>query len=94
GTRTFATGVAVADLITVLLYEAEPINAIIPSERDGLRFNDDWDNLGQRLTASGSVEFDNVLLRYDEVLTGLDAYSGLDGSRERRDGLRALFSQL
>lgn len=94
GKRTFATGVAVADLITVLLYEAEPINAIIPSERDGLRFNDDWDNLGQRLTASGSVEFDNVLLRHDEVLTGLDEYSGLDGSRERRDGLRALFSQL
>ncbi|MUM16853.1 monooxygenase [Mycobacterium sp. CBMA271] len=91
GTRTFATGVAIADLITVLLYAEEPINAIIPREREGLRFNDDWDNLGQRLTASGSVEFDNVLLRHDEILTGLGEY-GVD--RERRDGLRALFSQL
>lgn len=94
GTRTFATGVALADLITVLLYEAEPINAIIPGDRAGLRFNDDWDNLGQRLTASGSVEFDDVLLRHDEVLTGIAEYSDRDGSRERRDGLRALFSQL
>lgn len=91
GKRTFATGVAVADLITVLLYEQEPINAIIPRDREGLRFNDDWDNLGQRLTASGSVEFDNVLLRADEVLTGLGEF---EGDRDRRDGLRALFSQL
>ncbi|WP_078307969.1 MULTISPECIES: acyl-CoA dehydrogenase family protein [unclassified Mycobacterium] len=91
GTRTFATGVALADLITVLLYDEEPINAIIPRDREGLRFNDDWDNLGQRLTASGSVEFDNVLLRHDEVLTGLGEYGD---AREHRDGLRALFSQL
>ncbi|ALR13189.1 monooxygenase [Mycobacteroides saopaulense] len=94
GKRTFATGVALADLITVLLYEDEPINAVIPRDREGLRFNDDWDNLGQRLTASGSVEFDSVLLRHDEVLTGLAELSASDGSRERRDGLRALFSQL
>ncbi|WP_462216179.1 acyl-CoA dehydrogenase family protein [Mycobacteroides abscessus] len=94
GRRTFATGVALADLITVLLYEDEPINAIIPRDRKGLAFNDDWDNLGQRLTASGSVEFDNVLLRHDEVLTGLAEFSDVDGARERRDGLRALFSQL
>ncbi|MEU9805299.1 acyl-CoA dehydrogenase family protein [Mycobacterium sp. NPDC050853] len=91
GKRTFATGVAVADLITVLLYEDKPVNAIIPRDREGLRFNDDWDNLGQRLTASGSVEFHNVLLRDDEVLTGLAQFSG---DQERRDGLRTLFSQL
>ncbi|MGH3724529.1 MAG: acyl-CoA dehydrogenase family protein [Mycobacterium sp.] len=91
GKRTFATGVAVADLITVLLHESEPVNAVIPRDREGLRFNDDWDNLGQRLTASGSVEFHDVLLRDDEVLTGLVEFSG---DRERRDGLRTLFSQL
>ena len=91
GKRTFATGVAVADLITVLLYGDEPVNAVIPKDRAGLRFGDDWDNLGQRLTASGSVEFDNVLLRDDEVLVGLAQFAG---DRERRDGLRALFSQL
>ena len=91
GKRTFATGVAVADLITVLLYGDEPVNAVIPRDREGLTFHNDWDNLGQRLTASGSVEFDNVLLRDDEVLSGLAQFGG-DG--ERRDGLRALFSQL
>lgn len=97
GRRTFATGVAVADLITVLLYGDEPVNAVIPRDREGLTFHDDWDNLGQRLTASGSVEFDNVLLRDDEVLSGLApsvASPARQEARERRDGLRALFSQL
>lgn len=91
GKRTFATGVAVADLITVLLYGEEAVNAIIPRDRDGLRFNDDWDNLGQRLTASGSVEFGDVLVGNNEILTGLADFGG---DSERRDGLRALFSQL
>ncbi|WP_433250677.1 acyl-CoA dehydrogenase family protein [Actinomadura nitritigenes] len=90
GRRTFATGVAVADLITVLLYGDEPVNVVIPPDRPGLSFGDDWDNLGQRLTASGSVTFDGVVAHADEVLAGLG-----DGAADRRrDGLRGLFSQL
>lgn len=72
GKRTFATGVAVADLITVLLYEAEPINAIIPSERDGLRFNDDWDNLDSGLQPAAvwnSTMFCCVMTRCSPGLT-------------------------
>jgi alkylation response protein AidB-like acyl-CoA dehydrogenase len=90
GTRTFATGVAVADLITALVYGDEPLNVVIPPDRAGLSFGDDWDNLGQRLTASGSVTFDGVLAHADEVLSGL----GDSEADRRRDGLRGLFSQL
>lgn len=90
GTRTFATGVAVADLITVLVYGDEPVNAVIPPDRAGLTFGADWDNLGQRLTASGSVTFDGVVTHADEVLGGL----GDGDADQRRDGLRGLFSQL
>ncbi len=91
GKRTFATGVAVADLVTVLVYGEHPLDVVIPSDREGLRFGADWDNLGQRLTASGSVTFDDVYVRPEEVLRGLEAYRGDVGLR---NGLRGLFSQL
>ncbi|WP_116953123.1 acyl-CoA dehydrogenase family protein [Jiangella endophytica] len=91
GSRTFATGVAVADYITVLFYGDHAVNVVVPPDRPGLAFGDDWDNLGQRLTASGSVTFDNVEVRPDEVLGGLAEFTG---DTALRDGLRGQFSQL
>ncbi len=94
GKRTFATGVAVADLITVLLYESRA-HQRNHSERAGRTTVQR--RLGQPRTAAYSQRQCGIRqcsARHDEVLTGLDEYSGLDGSRERRDGLRALFSQL
>lgn len=91
GTRTFATGVALADLITISAYGAEPVDVVIAHDREGIAFGDDWDNLGQRLSASGSVTFDTVRVHPDEVLGGLASY---DGDTAVRNGLRALFSQL
>jgi alkylation response protein AidB-like acyl-CoA dehydrogenase len=92
GRRTFATGAPVADLLTVALWHGPDLVQVqIPTDRPGLAFNDDWDNLGQRLTASGSLQFDDVAIGPDEVLRGLDSFTG---DRRRRDGLRFLFSQL
>jgi alkylation response protein AidB-like acyl-CoA dehydrogenase len=34
--------------------------AIVPSDQPALTFHDDWDNIGQRLTESGSVTIDGV----------------------------------
>ena len=34
--------------------------AIVPTAQDGIVFRGDWDNLGQRLTDSGSVEINDV----------------------------------
>ena len=92
GKRTFATGASVAQVITVSLWDnGERVHYQIPPTRRGISFGGDWDNLGQRLTASGSVTFDRVEVFADDLLTGLDHY---EGDADQRDGLRVLFSQL
>ncbi len=49
----------------------QPIIAVIPSDRPGIHFNEDWDNMGQRQTDSGSVTFEQVLVTPDEILTSI-----------------------
>ena len=41
---------------------------IVPAGRAGVRLDDDWDGMGQRLTASGTSHFDGVHVADDEVL--------------------------
>lgn len=75
GKRSFATGAAVADriLLTFRLGERGFVT-LLPRERAGVRPNADWDNLGQRLSASGSLSFDGVEIAVEEVLgAGPDA---------------------
>ncbi len=92
GKRTFATGAAVADILTVSVWDGgRQIHFQIPPSREGISFGKDWDNLGQRLTASGSITFDNVRATREDLLSGLDDYPG---DATLRDGLRNLFSQL
>ncbi|MGY6025454.1 acyl-CoA dehydrogenase family protein [Streptomyces spinosirectus] len=63
GRKTFSTGSKVSD-VTVLegVFEGtdQHVFAIVPSDRAGLTFHDDWDNIGQRLTESGGVTLDGV----------------------------------
>jgi alkylation response protein AidB-like acyl-CoA dehydrogenase len=55
GRKTFSTGAAVADRVLVVFMLGETARfAIVPRDRKGLIANDDWENVGQRLTASGS----------------------------------------
>lgn len=92
GKRTFATGSSIAQVITISLWDdGRRVHYQIPPTRAGISFGDDWDNLGQRLTASGSITFDHVELFEEERLSGLDDYPG---DATLRDGLRSLFSQV
>ncbi|WP_336049527.1 acyl-CoA dehydrogenase family protein [Streptomyces sp. CA2R101] len=63
GRKSFSTGSKVSD-VTVLEGVLEGTDnhvfAIVPSDSDGLTFHTDWDNIGQRLTESGSVTLDGV----------------------------------
>ncbi|MEU9338326.1 acyl-CoA dehydrogenase family protein [Streptomyces sp. NPDC048290] len=63
GRKSFSTGSKVSD-VTVLegVFEVTDrhVFAIVPSDSAGLTFHDDWDNIGQRLTESGSVTLDGV----------------------------------
>lgn len=63
GRKSFSTGGKVSDLTVlegVLDGTDTHVFAIVPTDQPGIVFADDWDNLGQRLTESGSVEIRDV----------------------------------
>lgn len=72
GKKYYATGTAYADYFNVFAVndEGQGVNAVIPVQREGVRVLDDWDGMGQRLTASGSLELNNVLVYEDEISPG------------------------
>ncbi|WP_029117695.1 acyl-CoA dehydrogenase family protein [Mycobacterium sp. URHB0044] len=82
GRKRYSTGASTGDVTLVMAVEqgADRVLAVVVDhDRDGLRFVDDWDFLGQRLSASGSVEFDDVAVDRSDVLgvVGEEPYSTL-----------------
>ena len=74
GIKRFATGASLSDRMIISALSADskqPVIAVVPSDRPGIRFNEDWDNMGQRQTDSGSVTFEQVLVTPDEILTSI-----------------------
>ncbi|OCP02718.1 MULTISPECIES: acyl-CoA dehydrogenase family protein [unclassified Ensifer] len=58
GRKTFSTGAHVSDRINAnATVEGRIASFVVPTDRPGYIANDDWDNIGQRLSDSGSVEF-------------------------------------
>jgi alkylation response protein AidB-like acyl-CoA dehydrogenase len=69
GEKSFSTGSRVSD-VTVLegaLPDGQHVFAIVPSNSPGLTFHDDWDNIGQRQTESGSVSIDHVRVNWSDA---------------------------
>lgn len=76
GHRTFASGASLGDWLSVTaVFEDRLAFVSIPGGREGFKALGDWDNIGQRLTDSGGVEFDNVRVSRDEIL-GPDPIGG------------------
>jgi len=77
GTKFYCTGSLVAEQFYVLIGTEDDGRtiAIVPGDREGLTVHDDWDAMGQRTTASGTVEFDNVAVAADEVIAAETAWS-------------------
>jgi alkylation response protein AidB-like acyl-CoA dehydrogenase len=69
GTKYYSTGTLYSDWVAVVASapEGATATAIVAVDRAGVRIEDDWDGIGQRLTASGSSHFDNVPVASDEV---------------------------
>lgn len=69
GTKFYSTGGLFSDWIASIALDDEgrETSFTVPRERSGLRLLDDFDAIGQRLTASGSTVFDNVAVRADEI---------------------------
>jgi alkylation response protein AidB-like acyl-CoA dehydrogenase len=58
GRKTFSTGAHISDRINAnAILENQIANFVVPTDRPGYVAHDDWENIGQRLSDSGSVEF-------------------------------------
>lgn len=71
GSKSFCSGASDSDRLIVSALHAEHgglVIATIPTARTGVRIHDDWDNMGQRQTDSGSVSFDDVYVAEEELL--------------------------
>jgi alkylation response protein AidB-like acyl-CoA dehydrogenase len=71
GRKTFATGAAVADRLVVSATRTDTgqkLTFVLDARATGVEYPGDWDNIGQRLTASGGVVFTDVFLPEDNVL--------------------------
>ncbi|UED87329.1 SfnB family sulfur acquisition oxidoreductase [Streptomyces profundus] len=70
GLKHYATGALFADWIPVLARGAgDALHvAYVPRDAPGLTVVDDWDGLGQRTTASGSVRLDGVRVPADRIV--------------------------
>jgi len=70
GRKTFATGASVGDVIVVTgaSSDGEVYMVVVRADAPGVVFGGDWDNLGQRLSASGSVTFTTVEVPHENVI--------------------------
>lgn len=70
GVKHYSTGALFADWIPVLARaEDDRLHvAYVPRDAAGVTVVDDWDGLGQRTTASGTVRLDGVEVPADRVL--------------------------
>ena len=77
GTKFYTTGSLYADWLTVTATDpaGETVKCIASRRDPGLEILDDWDGMGQRLTASGTARFVDVRAHDDEVLPGNVAFA-------------------
>jgi alkylation response protein AidB-like acyl-CoA dehydrogenase len=71
GKKWYATGSAYSDFLSFSATndEGQMISVLLPADRPGINVLDDWDGMGQRLTASGGVSLDNVEVFAEELKT-------------------------
>ncbi len=82
GKKYYATGTAFADYASfgALDESGRLVSALIPADRAGVHILDDWDGMGQRLTASGGVDLVDVEVFPHEIgERGQSAMTGLIG---------------
>lgn len=91
GAKSFCSGAMDSDalIVSALAEDTEElVVAAITSNRPGLQINADWDNMGQRQTDSGSVEFRGVRISDREILRNPGPLGSVFAS------LRSLIAQL
>lgn len=68
GVKYYSTGTLFADWISVRVVDEQDRarGFVLPADREGIERIDDWDGIGQRLTASGTTRFTDVVVNDDE----------------------------
>lgn len=92
GRKWYATGTAFADYATfsARTEDEQFVSVMIPVGRAGVTILDDWDGMGQRLTASGGVLLEDVeVLEHEIVPRALDGLIGRHTSTLRQLHLAA-----
>ncbi len=92
GRKWYATGTAFADFASFSAKDDDDrlVSALLPVDRKGITILDDWDGMGQRLTASGGVLLDDVEVLPHEISTrGLSTLIGRHTSTLRQLHLAA-----
>ncbi|MFP5393250.1 MAG: acyl-CoA dehydrogenase family protein, partial [Gammaproteobacteria bacterium] len=72
GKKSFCSGALDSDMLLASALEegtSKLLIAVVPTARAGIRVADDWDNMGQRQTDSGSAEFTDLRVHAGEVLS-------------------------
>jgi alkylation response protein AidB-like acyl-CoA dehydrogenase len=69
GSKYYSTGSLYADWVSAVALDEndEPVSFILPRDRQGLELLDDFDAMGQRLTASGTTHLHDVVVYADEI---------------------------
>ncbi|MBV8621089.1 MAG: acyl-CoA dehydrogenase, partial [Curvibacter sp.] len=69
GSKYYSTGALFADWISSFSLDesGQELGFIVPRQSPGLTLVDDFDTIGQRLTASGSTHYKDVLVRAEDV---------------------------
>ncbi|QHJ01314.1 acyl-CoA dehydrogenase [Xylophilus rhododendri] len=76
GIKFYSTGSLYADYVAVRasLPDGHAATAVVPVDRAGVRLDDDWFGMGQRLTGTGTTRLTDVHLTGDELLLDRDGH--------------------
>ena len=78
GVKYYTTGALFADWLAVLARNAEDklVAAYVPRDAPGVTVVDDWNGMGQRTTASGTVRLDGVRVQAEHVVPYHHTFTG------------------
>ncbi len=97
GRKNFATGFSTGDASVAagaVDGTGEPLLVVVPGGAAGVVPGGDWDNLGQRLSDSGSVTFDDVAIAPEQVLGSLAPEAATPRSSLVTPAIQAVFGNL
>ncbi len=72
GQKSFCSGALDSQMLIASAHDAQTrafLIAAVPTQRSGISIADDWNNIGQRQTDSGTVTFEKVRVEEHELLT-------------------------